>query len=246
MAINVTTSDNHYTLQGWTRKQPFYWLMGMVFVVILLVGFGPTYYLRPLSEQPSLTPTLHLHGLVFTAWTILYFAQTTLIRAQRQQLHRRLGIVGVLLLVAMLWSGYRVAVERIAEGRPVPLGEPATFLAFQFGLLMALAALVASAIYFRHQAQLHKRLMLMATLCMLVPAIGRISRQLFVELNPAFVTSILVILLAVGLVRDRIAEGRVHLSYLWGGLAIVVFPQFMRLVVGPTELWRGVTTWLIS
>jgi len=42
--------------------------MAVTFLVTVLVGFGPAYFLKPVYPSPSLSPLLHAHGLVFTAW----------------------------------------------------------------------------------------------------------------------------------------------------------------------------------
>jgi hypothetical protein len=44
--------------------------MGMAIagLVTVFIGFAPTYYLKSHYGAPPLTPLVHLHGLVFTAW----------------------------------------------------------------------------------------------------------------------------------------------------------------------------------
>ena len=80
---------------------------GLAVAVALTVfaGFAPTYYLKGLYGTPVLSPFLHFHGMLFTSWILLFVAQTTLVAAKRTDLHRRLGIVGALLAVAMLVVG---------------------------------------------------------------------------------------------------------------------------------------------
>jgi hypothetical protein len=56
--------------------------IAMAFVVFL--GFAPSYYLRSrFGLGPQLTPLLHLHGAVMTAWFALLIVQTTFIAAGR-------------------------------------------------------------------------------------------------------------------------------------------------------------------
>src|SRR5262249_58275322 len=71
---------------------------GMAFAVVAMVvtGFAPTYYLRPLFATPALPLSIHIHGALFTAWVLLFLAQTSLVAANRTDLHRRLGVIGVL------------------------------------------------------------------------------------------------------------------------------------------------------
>ncbi len=85
---------------------------GLAVAVALSVfaGFAPTYYLKGLYGTRVLSPFLHFHGMLFTSWILLFVTQTTLVAAKRTDLHRRLGIVGALLAVAMLVVGTAVAV----------------------------------------------------------------------------------------------------------------------------------------
>jgi hypothetical protein len=42
--------------------------MALAIGAIVFAGFAPTYYLRPYFHPEPLSPLLHVHGLVFTAW----------------------------------------------------------------------------------------------------------------------------------------------------------------------------------
>jgi hypothetical protein len=52
--------------------------MTIVSVLVVLIGFGPTYYFKPLMTSPALPMLTHLHGAVFTAWLLLFGLQATL------------------------------------------------------------------------------------------------------------------------------------------------------------------------
>src|SRR4029453_3111358 len=82
-------------------------LAGAVALTVF-VGFSPTYYLKGLYGTRALSPFLHFHGMLFTSWILLFVTQTALVAAKRTDLHRRLGIVGALLAVAMLVVGAAV------------------------------------------------------------------------------------------------------------------------------------------
>src|ERR1041385_8610276 len=93
---------------------------GMAIAVAATVGagFAPTYYLKPLFATPALPLSLHIHGALFTAWVLLFVAQTSLVAANRTDLHRRLGVAGAGLAVAMVVSGTAVAIESARLARP--------------------------------------------------------------------------------------------------------------------------------
>ena len=80
------------------RSTPDRWFfssMGVAAALTVFWGFAPTYYLRT-SDTPSLPPVLHLHGVVFTAWMVLYVVQTALIakhHGQVDQLDRNFRMI---------------------------------------------------------------------------------------------------------------------------------------------------------
>ena len=93
----------------------FFTGMSLAAALTVFAGFAPTYYLRS-SGLPPLSPLVHLHGLVFTAWIFLFLAQTTLVAAHRTDLHRRFGIAGSILAVVLVGVGTTTAVDLLRRG----------------------------------------------------------------------------------------------------------------------------------
>jgi phosphatidylserine synthase len=87
-------------LEERNRDRRFFTGMAIAAALTVFVGFAPTYYVRGLSEAHPLSPLVHLHGIVSTAWILLFLSQTSLVAARRTDLHRRLGIAGVVLASA--------------------------------------------------------------------------------------------------------------------------------------------------
>src|SRR3712207_2906720 len=79
---------------GRRRERMFYTGMAVAAAAVVFAGFARTYYLKPYFGTPSLTPLLHLHGVLFTSWIVLFVVQTTLVAVRRVNVHRRLGAVG--------------------------------------------------------------------------------------------------------------------------------------------------------
>jgi len=71
--------------------------MAGVALITILVGFARTYFLAGLFRAPLPNVLVHIHGAVFTLWIILFIAQISLVTARRVDLHRRLGLLGLLL-----------------------------------------------------------------------------------------------------------------------------------------------------
>ena len=70
----------------------FYSGMAIAAAVVVFAGFAPTYFLKPAFGGPPLPPLLHVHGLIFTSWMVLFIVQARLIAGRRTPLHRRLGV----------------------------------------------------------------------------------------------------------------------------------------------------------
>ena len=80
-------------------ERRFFTGMAVGILVLALAGFARTYFLRPVLADPApplpaLPPLIHLHGLLFTAWVVLFLGQVRLVAVKRVALHRRLGVGG--------------------------------------------------------------------------------------------------------------------------------------------------------
>jgi hypothetical protein len=85
--------------------------------------------------------------------------QAALITLRRVRLHRRLGMIGGALAILMTVLAGHVAVSRAT----LPGALPLQFLAIPLATMVMFPALFVMAIHFRHRAQIHKRLILLAT-----------------------------------------------------------------------------------
>jgi hypothetical protein len=229
-------------------SQRWFWLAGALFAaLVVFVGFSPTFYLRNLFGTPQLSALKLVHGTVFSAWVVLFVAQTWLVATNRRGTHRVLGAFGALLLVAMCVAGYRMAIESGRSGfTPDPAKVSAlSFMAVPLFDLGVFALLVSAALVLRARSDWHKRLMLVATLSLLPPAIARMALQFppLPVLPIAFGGTALVIVAAM--VLDRVTLRRLHPATLWGGL-IVILSLPGRLLIASTQAWQDFAAWLIA
>jgi hypothetical protein len=228
--------------------QRWFWLGGALFAtLVVFIGFAPTFYLRNLFGTPQLSTLKLVHGTIFSAWVVLFVAQTWLVAANRRDVHRTLGAFGALLLVAMCVIGYQMALESGRRGfTPDPAKvSPLSFMAVPLFDLGVFALLVVAAIVLRARSDWHKRLMLVATLGLLPPAIARVALQFppLPVLPIAFGGTALVIVAAMGL--DRVMLRRLHPAMLWGGV-LVILSLPARLWIGGTQAWQAFASWLIT
>jgi hypothetical protein len=57
--------------------------MAALLLATVLVGFAPSFFLRAYFGTPPLPMYLQLHGVVLTAWFLLFFVQTSLIASHK-------------------------------------------------------------------------------------------------------------------------------------------------------------------
>lgn len=230
-------------ITGRRRERIFYVGTAVVIAGTVFGGFARTYFLRPYFDAQPLMPLLHLHGIVFTSWLVLYLTQTILITAKRTDIHRRLGILGAVIAVLMILIGTTTAIIRAQQGSTPPGGPPPlVFLVIPLADILVFASLVGAGFYFRRRPDVHKRLMLLATISILGAAIARLPFAFFQAGPPAFfgVTDLFI---AACLLYDLISLGRIQRATAFGGL-IIVASQPLRLMIGSTETWIAFATWL--
>ncbi|HYE27941.1 MAG TPA: hypothetical protein VEA61_06890 [Allosphingosinicella sp.] len=159
-------------------ERRFYSGMAILMILLVFAGFAPTFYLRGIvpypRPHPSLQPSVLAHGLLFTLWMLVFWAQTALIAAGRRDLHVRLGAAGMALALAIVPLMYLVAVWQVPRANQPPFTDPLSWTAVPLSVIPAYAVLVWLGWRRRRDAQWHKRLMLGAALLMMDPAIGRL------------------------------------------------------------------------
>ena len=221
----------------------FYSGMALAIALTVFAGFARTYYLRPYFQDAPLVPLLHLHGIIFTAWVLLFAAQTTLVAARRTALHRRLGMASVVLVPLMLAVGATTAVVRAKQGFAPPGGPPPrVFLVIPIMDLVVFGSLAGAGFYLRRRPEAHKRLMLLATIALLAAPIARLTPGIMRAGPPAFFgLADLFLVACVG--YDLISRRRVERPTLWGG-GLILASQPLRLWLGGTAGWLAFATWL--
>lgn len=213
-------------------------------LVIVFAGFAHTYFLKFLFDTPALPWLVQLHGAVMTAWFLLFFAQTSLIARHRTDLHSRLGVIGAALVVVMVVLGIVVVViaatrEVHAHTQDVPFflmllaADPFTLLVF--------AAMVATAIAMRRRrGDVHKRLMLLATLSLTSVAIGRLPFPSFTYFWLAYG-----IVLFVPVIIDTVRNRRLHPVFGWGAPSLLL-SLYLVVRLASTPTWMRFAERLVS
>lgn len=228
------------------RGRGFYVAVAVISTVIVFAGFARTFYLNGYFAKLELSGLRILHGVVFSLWLVLLVAQTSLVAAKRTDIHRRLGVFGAVLAALMIIVGTTIAIHAAKYGFQTPgLPPPLVFLVVPFFDIVVFSILVAAALCYRQRPDVHKRLMIVATISLLPPAFARIPLALIAKTVPisAFLLGDLVLLGCV--LYDVALQRRLHRAWLWGGLLFVLsFP--LRMSIAGTAAWQSFARWLIS
>jgi len=161
-------------------ERKFYSRMALFLVFIVLLGFGPSFYLRGVvpsypRPNPTLPPSVILHGSVFTIWMALIVAQTQLIGARKHNVHMQLGKLGVLFAILMIPVMYLTAVWQVARANQPPFTDPMSWTIVPLSVIVPFAILVWNGWKHRRDVQFHKRMMLSAAILVVMgPSIGRL------------------------------------------------------------------------
>jgi hypothetical protein len=213
--------------------------------IIVLAGFARTYYLKGLFGTPALPGLLvHLHGIVMTSWVVLFVVQVWLVAARRTRLHQRLGVLGAILAALVLSVGVVTAINAAARGSS-PGPPPLQFLVVPLGDMLVFAILIGMALHFRRRMEIHKRLMLLAAVNLLTPAIARIPLQFIETGGPLAFFGLTDLCVLACVVFDTVKHRRLHPVFVWGTLLIVA-SQPLRLMLAGTDAWMRFAAWLVG
>jgi hypothetical protein len=239
MAMNAT-------IQTTGKDRRLYIWAAALIPVVVLIGFARTYYLKGFFGNPPLPSLLvQLHGLVMTSWVVLFVTQVSLVATGRTRTHQRLGVFGAILAAVIVIVGVLTGIAGAARGAS-PGPPPFQFLVIPLGDMLVFAILVGTALYFRRgRLDVHKRLMLLAAVNLLAPAIARIPLH-FIETGGALAFFGLTDLCLLACVAfDTIRNRRLHPAFLWGTLFVVAF-QPLRLMLAGTDVWLRFAAMLVG
>lgn len=233
------------SLQRPGRDRRLYAWVAILVPIIVLAGFAKTYYLKGFFGNPALPGLLvHVHGIVMTSWVVLFAAQVWLVASRRVKVHQRLGVFGAILAAMIVCVGVATGIAAAARGAS-PGPPPLQFLVIPLGDMFVFAILVGTALYFRRRMNIHKRLMLVAAVNLLAPAIARIPIH-FIETGGALAfygLTDLCLLACVGV--DIIKNRRLHPVFIWS-VPLVIASQPLRLMLAGTDLWLRFATALVA
>ena len=217
--------------------------MSSLLIVLVFLGFAPTYYLRPIAAGP-IPGYLHVHGAAMTMWFLLLFVQTALIATRRRALHRRLGIAGVCIAVVIVVLNPLVVAWSVPHLMAGNGSTELTALIVVGDLLVVgtFLVLVGLAIRWRRYPETHSRMLLLASLAVSGPALGRFSISLTGTPLPGLIALMVLPLLVV--VHDGVMMKRVHPASAWGAAAIIG-SLVISIAIANTAAGGAIVRWFL-
>ena len=219
--------------------------LALLILVEVWFGFKRTYFLPGVFLAPLPNMLVHVHGAVFTLWILLFITQTTLVAAGRTAWHRRLGMFGVLVAVAVPILGELIATQNVVKyDEPGVDGVNMRSFYFESSTInFMFAVLMGCAIAWRKRPAIHKRLALIATLPIMLAAQDRwpVPVSWWNYHYTPYICTYPVLLLMIA--WDRWSTGKWQPATLWASASVVVL-QEISTPIGHTGAWQSFASWV--
>jgi len=223
LAGNRTASP----VQAEVRSRSLYLGLSAFMIALTFAGFWPSYF-GPLLRGEAARPWLiHLHGAVFVGWMALLLIEVILVSMGRVRQHRTIGNIGMvygcLVFITGVIAAFAGPLLHVRNGE-WSLDHAAGFLLISLRAITVFGSFFVAAMAYRRKPELHKRLILLATVALLFAPVGR--------LNPPVFLAVWLAPVLIAMLHDRVKRGRIHRVFVLG---------FVVLIVGftPVVLWES-------
>lgn len=236
-ANRVASAQENSKSQRLPSHGLFTWA-AVVTALCVFFGFSRTYFFHRWFGMPDLRLFIHLHGIAMTSWITLFLIQTLLVSTRRVHLHRKLGFLGIVSAVLVVTFGVSATVlaarrEVTAHTQGVPL--VLTVLALELTQMVMFGSFVFAGLWLRNRPDYHKRLMVLATLCMIPNALVRLTIWWPSFTLPLVLWTLLIVSIAV---TDSAVHRKLHPVFAkWAALQICLL--WLAYFVGVSTLWQS-------
>ena len=151
------------------KGEPFFFYYSSIILTMIVVAFGFNALIN-MDDLLPISPVVIVHGIFMIAWYTLVVVQTRLIIRGNHNVHIILGKSSIALALGMVISGIMMTLDSYTRSNSVDIVTVNLFITINFIILYTLA------LYRRRHSDQHKRLMLFASIAMILPALGRITQ----------------------------------------------------------------------
>ena len=231
--------------RGGERMRYFLWAGGAA-IAVAFAGFFRT-VLWPSVQGPFEGPAVrYVHGAFVLGWLLLFASQAWWVHARQVARHRQLGMMAAVVAPGVVVSTMALGVFAMRRDLDAGLGEMATSqMVGTFASSLVFFALVAAGLAWRRRPDVHKRLMLLATIVILWPAFFRFRHYFPGVPRPDWVFGVgsEVVFLGTAMLADRLRLGRIHPVYFWVGLPVIAEAALETWLFDGAG-WRMLAHWL--
>lgn len=233
-----------------------YAAFALLLLVDTLAGFQQFYLHGRAYPGREILPHARLlivaHGVAMSSWIVLFLVQPMLIVSANRRLHMTLGKIGALLAAAIVVLGLRVPIEVTRFGPEFPLWglTRRQFMAIPIISILVFGVFVTIGVWYRRRPEIHRPMMLLATLSIVAAATDRITGlsalygasvwgRVFGPFFPALLIGAL--FLAVKWLLTRSFDRWYAVGY-----AALVAANAMIMALAPSEVWGRFAAFLVG
>jgi hypothetical protein len=187
----------------------------------------------------QIVPLVVIHGLAMFGWIILFLVQSILIWNGNRRLHMVIGPAGAVLAAAIVVLGATTAglsVHFNPQSYQL-LGGARFFLAVMLGEMLAFGTLVAIGMLYRRRAEIHRPMMLLATVEIMSGSLGRCPYISHLAIVPPLYAVGPMLLFGALLFLLRWAMTRVPSRWYVIGYLGITAAGLISVVVGRSAVW---------
>ena len=206
--------------------------MSAVLLVIAVIGFTPSFLLRPYFRDTSIPTYLFVHGTLLLAWFTAFFHQNYLIARGKVQSHRRNGILWFVLVLGIIAANLYVlrsisveAVQnQVSYYDVVRTPENSAGLVVGNIFITLISSIMVLIGYLgRKKFQVHQRAMFAASVILVLPAFDRFMRPFDLEsIHPLLNFIVLANLFPLALILHDLKTRRKPHPVTWIFTAVLV------------------------
>jgi hypothetical protein len=217
----------------------FFPAMALLILAVVILGFAQSYFLPGMVFAKLPNALVHIHGALFVSWIFLLLIQNVMIATRKIKWHIALGVLSVILPPLMVVFGVLTVFDSIRRnGTPIP---PQLLIVGDFGELILFFGLITWAMLVRRSPAAHKRLMTLATMALLGPAINRWPFPDAIRLPATIVVFLGLPLLVVA--YDLWSTRRIHRSTAVS--CILIYAQALTLIpLANLPIWQSFIDWI--
>lgn len=247
---SVADTPRRFALRHpWDRN--FFLLLLVSIWAGILAGFVPDIFDHFTGRHVQYALIVPIHAAAFVGWLVLLTTQLALIRAGRADIHRRLGLVGLALILAMAVLGPLTSVVMGHLEFGTPNNDP-PFIIVPFLDMVSFTAIALAGLAMRRDPAAHRRLMLLATVFITDAGFGRWLGQAIAKVTgtgvlPFFTQNYFgeVLLLAAMVIHDLVTRRTLHPAFVVAALAGLT-NEVIASIVYNLPAWRPIATRLIG